>query len=61
MDARGNQIHPVGLNRSLSSSTHHQIMYAPTCLVLISRHDYTGIVHRSLGTTPLSLSIVDIR
>lgn len=32
--------HLVGLNRSLSSSTHHSIMYAPTCLVLVSRHDY---------------------
>ena len=31
----------AGLNRSLSSSTHHSIMYAPTCLVLVSRHDYT--------------------
>lgn len=34
--------HLVGLNHSsLSSSTHHSIMYAPTCLVLVSRHDYT--------------------
>lgn len=31
----------LGLNRSLSSSsTHHSIMYAPTCLCLISKHNY---------------------
>ena len=29
----------LGLNQSLSS-IHHTIMYAPTCLVLVSRHDY---------------------
>ena len=39
-DIRSYQL--LGLNRSLSSSsaTHHSIMYAPTCLVLVSRHDY---------------------
>ena len=48
-DIRSNQIHLVGLNRSLSSSTHHSIMYAPTCLVLISRHDYVETFRNCLG------------
>ena len=46
---RGN-IHPIGLNqRPLSSSTHHSIMYAPTCLVLVSRHNYVETFRNCLG------------
>jgi len=42
-------IHLVGLNRSLLSSTHHSIMYAPTSLVLVSRHNYLETFRNCLG------------
>lgn len=36
--------------RSIPSITHHSIMYAPKCLVLVSRLDYTETFRNCLGT-----------
>jgi hypothetical protein len=36
----GENSHPRSLTRSIATITHHSIMYAPKCLVLVSRLDY---------------------
>ncbi|KAJ9585117.1 hypothetical protein L9F63_003069, partial [Diploptera punctata] len=49
----GENSHPRSLtgslNRSLATITHHSIMYAPKCLVLVSRLDYIETFRSCLG------------
>jgi len=36
----GENAHPRSLTRNIATITHHSIMYAPKCIVLVSRLDY---------------------
>lgn len=38
-----------GLSRTIPTITHHSIMYAPKCLVLVSRLDYIDTFRSCLG------------
>ncbi|XP_063236434.1 myotubularin-related protein 13 [Bacillus rossius redtenbacheri] len=49
VDADAPRHHCAGLARSIATITHHSIMYAPKCLVLVSRLDYLETFRSCLG------------